>query len=629
MVQTDAQGRVTREPKDNSSAEEQNFNWWKLDEKDVASSVNATLKFLQHQQSARMEQLLTSTRLYGNSATYNVFGSALSKSATQATPMSQRISYNVCQSVIDTLIAKMAKNKIIPTFITNGGIWNVQKKAKQLTKFTQGFAYQEKIHDKSIEAFGDAGVWGDGFVYVYRDGDKCCVERTLPHELWTDEIEGLTSDPRQLHRVKIMDRSLAKEMFPELEEAIDNTNHANYQEIGGQGSIADLVIVTESWHLRSSKDAKDGIKAITIGEGSIIDSYTKDYFPFPHLRYAKRKLGWYGQGACERLQNLQSEVNRGLILKQRSLWMQGSFKILLENGSKVVDQHLNNDVGTIVHYTGTPPQYITPPATNPELQAWIDSLIEKAYRQEGVSQLSAAGEKPMGVDSGKAMRTLTDIEDDRFLYVGQQMEAFQLEIYRQAIEVVRDIYKDSNTYEVTFPSTNFMQTVDWKDIQLEESQYVLKAYPTSSLSDDLTGRLAEVQELTQAGMVSPRTGKRLLSMPDLEMNDNLSNAPEDRLHQIFEDMLDDGKYTPPEAPFIDLTLAKQLLLQYYNYAEFMHAPDSRLALLQRFNIELSDAMGILNPTPLQGGAPQLAAPANPTPTPTSNMIPNINQGQVA
>jgi hypothetical protein len=230
------------------------------------------------------------------------------------------------------------------------------------------------------------------------------------------------------------------------------------------------------------------------------------------------------------------------------------------------------------------------------------------------------------------MRALTQISDDRFLFMGQEMEAFVLEIARQAIEVVKDIYKDKKSYEVVFPTTNFIETVDWKDIDLDASQYVLKAYPTSALADDLSGRLSDVQELVQAGMISQRTAMRLMQMPDVEMMDNLANAAEDRLHQMFEKMLDDGKVIPVEAPFHDLQLAKQLVMEYYNYAEFMNAPDDLLQVLQDFNDLLNDALGINQPQPLVGGPvgpPQPGAPgappANPQPTPQSNLIPNVNQ----
>ncbi len=612
-------GKVTRAPKDNAN-QTANLKWWTVPKAEMAASIAATLKFIQTHQSARIEQLTMSTRLYGSSGSYNLVGAAFTRTSSSQ-PSVGRLSFNLCSSVIDTLTSKQAKNKVIPTYITNGGIWGVQKKAKQLTKFTQGVFYQEKVHSKGIEAYNDAGVWGDGFVHVYRNQDRICIERVLPHELWVDQIESMVTDPTQLHRVKLMDRGIALAMFPELKKNIETVAPADYQEIGGQGTAADLIIVVESWKLPSEKDAGDGLHVISIGDGVIESEYTKNYFPFPHFRYSKRKLGWYGQGACERLQNLQGEINKCMILKARSLWMMGSFKILLENGSKVVKQHLDNEVGTIINYSGTQPQYVTPPAVNPELQQWIDSLIEKAYRQEGVSQMTTTGEAPVGVESGKALRTLTQISDDRFLSQSQELEDFYLEIARQAIEVAKEIYEDKGKYSVIFPNTNFMETVDWKDIQLDEEQYVLKAYPTSSLSDDLTGRLAEIQELMQAGLVSPRTGRRLMDMPDIEMNDNLSNAAEDYLHKCLEEMLYDGKEHAPEQ-FNDLTLAKQLALEYYNYAQYMNCPESKLKLVRNFMALIDD----LTKVAAASMVPPVAPPANPTATPTTNLVPNVNQG---
>lgn len=624
MTKKDAKGKVLRKPK-NTAGETANLKWWTVPESEMAASIAATIKVMQQKQTARIEQLLISTRLYGSTSSYNLMGAAFTRgSLGSSNPSMQRLSYNLCSSVVDTLESKMAKNKIIPTYITNGGVWDVQKKAKDLTKFTQGLFHSENVHSKLIEMFSDGAVWGDGFTYVYNNNGKVCIERVLPHELWVDEIEAMVSEPTQLHRVKMIDRAIAAEMFPDLAEDIEKVSPATYQEIGGHMTAADLITVTESWHLPSGEDTDDGLKVISIGDGVIKSDWKKNYFPFPHFRYNKRKLGWYGQGAVERLQNLQGEINRGMILKQRSLWMMGSFKLLLENGSKVVTQHLNNEVGTIIHYTNTPPQYVTPPATNPELQQWIDSLIDKGFSQEGVNKLQTTGEVPMGVESGKAMRTLNQIGDDRFLYVSQELEAVALEIARQAIDVIKEIYEDKGTYEVCFPDTNFVETVDWKDIDLEADQYVLKAYPTSSLSEDITGRLSEVQELAQAGFISPRTANRLMDMPDIEMNESLSNAAEDYLHKILEKMLCDGKYTPPEQ-FNDLTLAKQLALEYYNYGKFMNAPEKRLQLIRQFLAQVDDitqqAMQAMAPQP---GAQPLAAPQA---TPTSPLIQNTAGAQ--
>ena len=75
---------------------------------------------------------------------------------------------------------------------------------------------------------------------------------------------------------------------------------------------------------------QDGLHVFCVGDGALAEPYDRTTFPFAHIRYANRKFGWYGQGVCERVQNLQGEINRCMILKQRGLWMQGASKSLLK-----------------------------------------------------------------------------------------------------------------------------------------------------------------------------------------------------------------------------------------------------------------------------------------------------------
>lgn len=631
MVQTDDKGRVTRAPRKDAGDETQNFRWWMMkDDAAIAQSVASTIKFIARHQSSRMEQLTASTRLYGNSSVFNLIGTAFTRAnSVNSNPSSQRISYNLCQSVTDTLVSKVSKNKVIPTFITDGGVWGVQQKAEKLSKFTEGLFYEQDVHLKGMNAFRDACVWGDGFLHVYRDQDNTVgIERVLPHELFIDMIESFTNSPQQMHRVKICDRDIAMATWGDTEEkrkAIAEALPPSYQEIGGAGTAVDMVQLTESWHLKSGPDEEDGKHIICLGDLILNPEderkYDKDYFPFIKISWSEKLLGYFSQGVCEQLQSLQGEINRLMILIQRSMWMGGSFKVLLENGSKVVSQHINNDVGAIIHYTGTPPQYVTPPMIQQDIYPYVDSLIAKGYQQCGVSQLGASSVKPAGLDSGKALREFDNIEADRFLSVGQRLEKFFLEIARQGIEVVKDIYKDKKTFKVVFPSTTFIETIDWKDINLKEEEYVLKAFPVSSLPEDPAGRLETVQEYAQAGWISPQAARRLMSMPDIEMSDNLANASEGLLHKIFEEMLqEDGKYRSPE-PYMDLSLGKELCLQYMNYADAHNAPEDRMALLDKFNNQLT---GMLNP---QAQMPQAAAPANPTPAPVSPLLPNVNPAQ--
>lgn len=631
MTKKDGSGKILSQPKDEFAAGTINRRWWSLPDESIGAAIDAVVHFIQNHQGTRKEQLMADTRMYANSNAFNVMGTGWQRSVTYSNPNRSRICYNMAQTVIDTLVSKVAKNKVTPTFVTNGGVWGMQRKAEQLSKFIEGLFHALDVHTLGMNAFRDACVWGDGFLHIYDDEGEVGIDRVLPHEIEVDEVEaGTTGKPQQMHRTRILDRDILLELFKDDEDAcavILSTSPIGVQEGAAYGTATDLVTVIESYHLKSGKDAKDGVYVVTINGRAIQKTeYDKDYFPFVQISWSKRLLGYFSQGLCEQLAPIQSELNRLLILVQRSLWMGGSFKVLLENGSKVVSQHLNNDVGAIINYTGTPPQYVSPPIIQPEIYQHISTLKNLGYQQAGLSQMSTTGEKPMGVDSGKALRTLTDIEDDRFLFVSQQMEAFYLEVARQCIEVVKDIYSRRRSYEVTFPTSRFLETIDWKDIKLKETEYVMMAFPVSSLSKDIAGRLSDIQELTQAGMMTPRTARKLMSMPDVEMSDKLANAAENLICDRIEKMLqDDGKYKAPE-PTMDLVLARVLCLEYINYAELNNAPEDRLKLLRRFLDQLGDLTGTNAPGPMQGAG--AAPPANPTATPTSNLVPNVNGGSV-
>lgn len=622
--------------KDDQSAEQnvhERYYWWKFtnDDHNLAGSIQSTITFINEHQPGRINQLTASTRLYSNSNINGFYGGSFRSSygqPTNSSPGSGRITFNLCSSIVDTLVAKMSKNEVSPTFITSGGIWGMQRQAEQLTKFVEGCFYANKIHDMGMGAFRDGCVWGTGILHICEQNDQVYVERVFPHEIIVDEVEALSGHPQQLHRVKMVDRGLLKHLFKDNKEALEAISLADASSGIDMGVIgataADLVTLTESWHLATDDDSKDGLHVICLG-GTVLlkEVYEKTYFPFAFWHYSKRLIGFWGQGACERTQNLQAEINKLMILVQKAHWMGGGFKILMENGSKIVKQHMDNEVGTIITYSNTPPQYIAPPMIQADIYPYIDALIAKGYQQEGVSQLAASSLKPQGVDSGAALRTFDQIADDRQMYIAQELESFYLEIARQMIEVVKDIHKKTGSYKVIYPGTMSFEEIDWSDVNLKKDEYVMKAFPTSELPNEPGAKLATIQEYMAAGLISPRTGRRLLSMPDIEMNNKLANAPENLLCKIIEDILNDGTYRAPE-PYYDLTLAKQLALEYYNWADLNNCPEDRLDLLRQFMNQIDDLVGLsqpqmpMNPT----GQPQ----ANPAPTPTSPMIQNVNQG---
>lgn len=577
-----------------------NPKWWTIEgdgkSEKIADSIAVIIETLRGNQNKLDAQRQASSRLYGNIPLYGTLGLSSSKTAV-APVVRDRLTYNIVQSCTDTLVAKISKNKPKPLFLTSGGNYRLQRKAKKLNQVIDGVFFENEVHSRlSPTLFRDACVLGDGVAHVYDWYGQIKIERVLASEIMVDEVEAIYGYPTQMHRVKNVDRMVLAGMFPKFKEQI---LMAQESIIDGSNvpHISDQVTVCESWHLPSSPKAKDGKHVIVMtGVTLFEEDWNHDFFPFAFLPFCKRLYGFWNQGGVEQIQNIQLEVNKILWVIQRSMHLAGSFKILVQNGSKVVSEHLNNDLGTIINYAGTPPQYITPPIVQPELYQHLMTLKQAAYEQFGISQLSAGSQKPMGLDSGKALREFNDIESERFMTIGQQYEKFHLDLAKLIIAVGRKAYEEHGKLDVRVPGNKFLETVKWKDVDLDEDQYVMQVFPISSLPSDPAGRLQTIREYAQDGYIDPRTARKLSDFPDLQQVESLSNAVEERILNILDKIVDDGDYTPPDQ-FMDLELANQLALQYYNQFYNQGLELEKLEMLTQFMTQIEELKMLALPPP--------------------------------
>lgn len=595
--------------------------WWKRNKDEMSDGITSIVRFLREHQGARETQIINSICLYGNASLMGINGFTRTKIQSTRAKVRDRISFNVVQAGIDTVTAKISKSKPKPLFLTNKGDYRVQKKAKKLNQFVDGIFYENDAYNLGLKCFKDGAVIGDGLIHVYRERNRVKFERVLASEILVDELEAFYGDPRQMHRVKSVDRSVLMDLFPERKSVIQGTNEVDPDSVGIYENISDVVEVRESWHLPSGPEANDGKHVISVENGwLLVEEYNKPFFPFARFQWDSRICGYWSQGGAEQVQNLQNEINKRMWVAQRTWHLAGSFKVLMENGSKIVKEHINNDIGAIVMYTGTKPEYVNPPGLPDGFWGQLLDLKNMAFEQLGVSQLSATSQKPAGLNSGKALREYNDIETERFMAVGQSYENFYLELAKLAISTMRDIFSEEKKYEVKVPGKKFVETIDWKDIDLEDDEYTMKVYPISSLPSDPAGRLQTIQEYIQAGFLTPRTGRRLLDFPDLEQVESLANAEEDYLNEILEKMVDEGIYTPPE-PEDDLELALELTMEYIAQGKLNNLEEGRLQLLRNFKAQVDQLItAAMPPAP---PAPSITPQAAPMPQPVSDLVPNV------
>jgi hypothetical protein len=164
--------------------------------------------------------------------------------------------------------------------------------------------------------------------------------------------------------------------------------------------------------------------------------------------------------------------------------------------------------------------------------------------------------------------------------------------------------------------------------------FVIQCFNMSSLPRDPAGRMQKVTEMIQAGMITLKEGRRLLDYPDLEQVEKLANASEERIFQVLDQIIEgpnkddetetqDDCYTPPDT-FMDLALAEELVVQYYNLYAAAKLEDDKLQQLRDFFEQVQAlkqaAMPPQAPGAAPGGAP--APQAAPEALPTSPLIPN-------
>ncbi len=607
--------------------------WWpdELSDEQRAAALCSTAAYLKQNQTWRTRQLAVDIRMYCGLSVYSYAGSNIAKMDQTKTLPDDRPTFNLIQACVDTLVSRISQSKPTPVFLTDNADYKQRHLAQQLNKFILGEFYQTKAYEKGCKILRDGAAMGTGCLKVYEDDNKkVAVDRVMVTDLFVDYNDAINGEPTQLYQLKLMDRDRMISRFPDhkkLLEVCDNANPDNTPETGR--TIADQIMVVEGWKLPSGPDSKargyiPGRHTIACVNGIIFDEpYAKNDFPFVWLIYSDPFLGFFGKGIATHLFGTQMTLNRILYTIARAITLIGVPRIFIEQNSKVVKAHNNNEVGVMITYTGTKPSYEVAPCNAPELYSERDKLIQYGFQQEGISVMQATSMKPQGLDSGAAQRAYDDISTDRMYTFSKAFADFYKNLAYKITDKAMDIAKRDGKYQTVYPNKDGTKEIDLPAMKFLEDPFVIQCFDESSLPRDPAGRTSTVIEWVQSGMVTLKEGRRLMRPPmDLEQNERLSNASEERIFKYLDAIVEDGKYNPPDS-FMDLQLAEELVVQYYNLYVASNLEEKKAQQLRDFFVQVQTLQQAATPPPAQQapGAPL----ANPMPTPTSSMIPNVNQ----
>lgn len=605
------------EPEKKAGEADAILEWWEDDTDRRAANFVETAASLADDQEYRTQMNVLHARLYGN---VEIMGFGVRDySRASLTPGAQyvpRVNYNVVASAVDALHAKITKSKPRPSFQTDGGTWKMQQRARRLDKFMRGVFYETKIYRKASDAFREAEVFGtSGLKLVPDKKGRIKFERVFIDEIFVDDADAFYGEPTQLFQRKRMHRGALKRLAGNNPEKLAAIMAAKPPDDAPRlKGFADMIEVWEGWHL-PDEDGKGGRHIIAINGCEILcEDWKLKTFPFVWMKLFPRLLGFFGQGAAERLTGIQLEMNRLSRSISEQLRRKGRGRTFIRKGSGITPAHITNAIQDIIQTNGDPRESVLVDNINavaPEEFQQLKELYVRAFQEVGLSELSVSAKKPSGLDAAVALREYNDIETERFVKPAQSYEEFFLDAAELVIEYLR--VKGGKGYKVKVPSRRYTMDIDWSDIDLARDAYIMQMFPVSSLPQTPGAKYQRVNEMRQDGYLDMAEARRLMDMPDIQAEDDLGNAAIDDVDAVLGYILDDDKpkLLPPE-PYQNLQLLLTRTNASYLFARHHGCEEDRLQMLR----DLMDMATKMITPPPQPTAPMPGAGGAPAPAPS-------------
>lgn len=572
-------------------------DWISAKEGDVWRTLLPTFRQLDMDYQPRELSMLRNLQMYTMVHHTNVFAAFRLFDRQGMDPqVGNKLVWNIVRSGADTIAAKISKNRIKTMLVTDGADWLMQRKAEKLDRATYAVMYNGGFHKAAKKAFRDAEICGTGIIQPIANPEKMRVdyERVLPFEVYVDEVDAMYGTPTRFYRYRIMGKGELRKRFPKKLAQIEGLR--TYNSVGGV-RVSDSCLVFESWYL----DEKDGRHVICAEGFDLADEPHDDTVPFIFMKWSDAPIGFWGTSLADEISPFQLEINKILYYMQKSMQLGHAPKWFITPNS-IPKAFINNAIGTVVPVSGPDPRYFAPAPMHPQVIEYVQMIKNEAYATIGISQLSARSEKPSGLDSGKALQTYNDIESERFVLLGQSYEEFHLDAFRATVRECKKIAAVKPDFEVLSDSAFGFEKINWNDIDMDQSNFLVKPYPISALPQQPEARFDFLQKQLDAQLISPEEFAELNDMPDMKTANRLKFASYFAAKDNVERIMGGKEAISPEK-YDKLSTCLSVAVNSYLFARQRGAPEERLSALRDY---IDEIQTLIPPQP---------APAAPAPSP--------------
>lgn len=526
--------------------------------------------------------------------------------------------FNVIAQCVDTRANHVFRNKVRPMFLTEGGSYEDQQRARGMQRLVEGEFYRVGMYGElGMDVCWDGEVWEAGGVKIYPDHEnqRVVFERVFPWEVLVDERDARYGAPTVLCQVHHVDRAVLLSLYPgqEHQDAIENAHPSS------EGSsvhledqtVSDQVMVIEWWHLPSTRVDRDddeqwdidtathdGVHIICVENHALFEeAWPLDCFPIAWYKPDKERMGYWSCSAPKALLGSQVSLNRMAERMDQSMHLCAVPRLYVNRSAKVDTRKLTNGIGEIIEGNlpaGAALQQITAASMPAEYIQRYERIIQQAKEQRGISELSAAAKKPAGIESKVALQHLSDTEAVRHTAAYRAWERFHLDAARVLIESVRMLARGATEgeqeqgadYEVMFGDDEELERIKWRDVDLPDSRFVLKVWPTNLLSQEPAAKLEQVIMLAEKGILDQQELKAALDFPDIKAAMSDSGAETKNIARKLDLLVRgvEGKEAmrAQPHPYMNLAMAQMMGQKRYNQLEADGADDAILDRVRQF-----------------------------------------------
>ena len=585
---------------------EENKHWYDLPTEQVAGAVKQMIIQIGNNNEDQQRMFEVYANMYGS---YDTQDSTLLDAVS--TDMSTNIpTYNIIQSISDTLISKLVRDNPKPVFITSGADYFTKLKAEKQTQFVQGIFQETNFYDiMDNQVLRDSVVLGTGGIkWKITKDNKLKCEWIFMDDVKIDRVDSFKKTPRNQFFCSLMHKEQILEEYPDSAEEVMHLAGQRPEYFQSRQTVIEFMVINEAFHLKTTD--KPGRHVVCVEDIVLLDEeWDEDWFPQLFNPLYNKPTGIMGRGVAETLYSSQIEINKQLLMIQQCEELQSAPLILVPNGSQIsADVLLSNNIARMVPYNaqGGEPKFLSPESVSQQIYEWLKWRITASYQEFGISLTSAGGTKQPGVDSAIAMRTMVDIENTRFIQISKNWEKFVVDNAYIVMKLAKRAYEKNGkekdkkkdfTVRYVDKKSKIIKDIPWSKIAVEGDNFVIQCDTTSSFPQSYAGRVSTIMEMFSSGIFSqPRTLEMLGMDPDIDDEYRKQTASLRLCEKMLSLMVEEEEpvYNHPEK-YMDLNLALKTSVMVYEQLKIDECPEDRLQLVRQWIGEIATLTGTPNP----------------------------------